>query len=255
MIERGWRARIVLLGAVVVKAMVLGMVMTTAHANDGAAMLAKLRSLHPSTTIQEVRPSGITGIWEVVMGQSTAYTDDSGRYFLFGHIYDMVQRVDLTAQRQAPPQPRKAAFPGAWLGQAIKTVRGNGSRVVAVFSDPDCVYCQRLERELAKLEDVTVYTFLYPLEGLHPQARAKAIAVWCAPDRGKAWEAVMNGGLAPRQVACSHPINDNLALGARLGVTGTPTLVALDGRVWPGAGPADQIDKWLGAGKADEVGK
>ena len=93
---------------------------------------------------------------------------------------------------------------------------------------------------------MTIYTFLYPLETLHPEAKTKSIAVWCAPDKAKAWSALMMAGVTPTLQACNNPINDNLVLGSKLGVVGTPTLIALDGRTLPGAAPADKIDQWLG---------
>lgn len=106
-----------------------------------------------------------------------------------------------------------------------------------------------MEGELARLDNVTIYTFLYPLESLHPEAKTKAVSVWCAQDKAKAWSELMLAGKKPKLVACNNPVNDNLVLGSRLGVVGTPTLVAADGRVLPGAAPAEKIDQWLDAGK------
>ena len=179
--------------------------------------------------------------------RSVAYTDDSGRYFIFGHLFDMKEQVDLTAQRRV--DSRKVEFPSQFLANAIKTVKGDGSRVVAVFSDPDCPYCKKLEGELARLDNVTIDTFLYPLEQIHPEAKTKSIAVWCAADRQQAWSQMVLTGSAPKLVACNNPVNDNLVLGSRLGVTGTPTLIALDGRLLPGAVPAEKLDQWLNATK------
>jgi len=224
---------------------------TLSIAQDNPApqeVVDKFKAMYPNTTIKEVRKSQLAGLYEVVMGNNVAYTDASGRFFLFGHLFDMQQQVDLTAQRRLTA--RKAEFPRQFLGNAIKTVKGNGSRVVAIFSDPDCQYCRKLEGELARLDNVTIYTFLYPLEQLHPEAKTKAIAVWCAPDRTTAWTDAVMTGRTPKLVACENPVNDNLVLGSRLGVTGTPTLIAADGRVMPGAAPAEQIDRWLSASPA-----
>ena len=124
-------------------------------------------------------------------------------------------------------------------------MRGRGSRALAIFSDPDCPHCRRLEAELKGLSDVTIHTFLMPIASLHPQARAKAIAVWCAKDRLGAWQALMTRDQVPSSADCAHPVDRNVALAERLGVTGTPTLVAADGRVLPGAASAEQISAWL----------
>jgi thiol:disulfide interchange protein DsbC len=172
-----------------------------------------------------------------------AFTDESGRYFIFGHLFDMKERVDLTAQRKV--EIKKTEFPSQFLNNAIKSVKGDGSRVVAIFSDPDCPYCQKLEGELARLDNVTIYTFLYPIAQLHPEAKTKAIAIWCSPNQQQAWTQTVLTGSAPKLVACNNPVNDNLVLGSRLGVVGTPTLIALDGRVLPGAAPAEKLDQWL----------
>jgi thiol:disulfide interchange protein DsbC len=129
------------------------------------------------------------------MGKNAAYTDTTGRYFVFGHLFDMKEQRDLTADRVE--KAARIAFGELPLADAIKTVRGKGERVLAVFSDPDCPYCRRLEAELVKLDNVTLYTFPYPLEGLHAEAKDKSIAVWCAANRSQAWAELMKSGKAP----------------------------------------------------------
>jgi len=113
------------------------------------------------------------------------------------------------------------------FADAIRTVRGTGQRRIAVFSDPGCPYCRRLEPELATLDDVTIYTFLVPFQG-----QARPVAIWCAADRELAWRRFMLEGDATLLAAgstCDHPLQRNLALAHRLGVQGTPTLVWADG--------------------------
>lgn len=221
------------------------------HSKEGdaaaSAVAERFRALYPNTTVTEVRRAPVEGLYEVVMGDNTAYTDGTGRYFVFGHLYDMASQVDLTAQRRL--EARRMEFPSRFLANAIKTVRGNGSRVLAVFADPDCMYCKKLENALARLDDVTLYTFLFPLESLHPEAKVRSIAVWCAADRQEAWTKAVLTGAMPRLAACENPIDDNLVLGTRLGIVGTPTLIALDGRVLPGAVPYETLDRWLSEGK------
>lgn len=214
------------------------------------ALASRLRGMYPKTTFTEVRASGVAGLYEVVMGNNVAYTDDTGRYFVFGHLFDMQTQVDLTAQRlpaakqiEAKPAAAKVEFPIKDLANAIKTVKGNGSRKLAVFSDPACSYCKRLETELAKLDNVTIYTFLFPILG--PESKTLSVATWCAPDPSAAWSALMIQDKRPRVVSCTTPIDENLVLGSRLGINGTPTLIAADGRFMPGAASAERIDQWL----------
>jgi thiol:disulfide interchange protein DsbC len=203
----------------------------------------RLQVLYPSTRFGDIHPTPWPGVFEVVMGANLAYVDVSGQFFLFGHLYDMKAQRDLTAERN--DTLAHIDFSTLPLTDAIKDVRGRGSRVLAIFSDPDCPHCRRLEAELMGLSDVTIYTFLMPIASLHPEARAKAIAVWCATDRLSAWHALMSRDQLPRHVDCTHPVDRNIALAERLGVTGTPTLVAADGRVLPGAASAEQIQAWL----------
>ena len=218
----------------------------TTHAADSpaTALAKRLRELYPNTQFSTVTDSPVSGIYEVVMGRNIAYTDEHGRYFLFGHLFDLPTQRDLTAERK--DELARIDFAQLPLEDAIKTVHGAGSRVVAVFSDPDCPYCKQLEPELAKIDDVTIYTFLMPLTQLHPDARNKAISVWCGANRVQAWAALMLRNQTPAAATCDHPVDRNVALGARHQITGTPTLIASDGRVMPGAASAAQIEDWLG---------
>ncbi len=213
-----------------------------------ARIEAALKAAYPGTSFRDIRPTPLPGIFEVTMGRNLAYVGGDGRYFLFGHLFDMRAQLDLTADRLEAA--RRIDFASLPLADAITTVRGNGSRVLAVFSDPDCPYCRKLEQELAKLDNITVHTFLYPLAELHPQARARAVAVWCAPDRAVAWKALMRDGRAgksaPPTAECAHPIDRNIELARRLGVEGTPALFDVRGRHLTGAAPAQRIEEFLG---------
>jgi thiol:disulfide interchange protein DsbC len=204
-------------------------------------MAARLKELYPSTRITAVRQSEVAGLFEVTMGRNVAFTDGSGRYFVFGHLFDMREQKDLTAQRLS--DINRIDFAQLPLQDAIKTVRGDGSRKLAVFSDPDCPYCKGLEGELVKLEDVTIYTFLYPLEGLHPEAKGKAERVWCAADPAKAWAALMTTGKLAESPKCATPIARINQLATSLGINGTPTIILQDGGLIPGAAPAAEINR------------
>ncbi len=212
-----------------------------------AALMARLAASYPATEFRDIRVTPMAGIYEVSMGRNVAYVGSDARHFLFGHLYDMQAQRDLTAERLE--QARRIDFTSLPLGDAIQSVRGDGSRRLAVFSDPDCPYCRKLEQELAKLDNVTIHTFLYPLDTLHPAARAKAIAVWCAQDRAEAWKALMRDGKLLRPADCAHPIDRNIALARKLGVDGTPVLFDLQGRRLAGAMPADHIEAFLAAGE------
>lgn len=216
------------------------------------AIAERLQSLYPATRFGEVNTTPWPGVFEVVMGANLAYVDETGQYFLFGHFYDMKAQRDITAERK--DSLARIDFAALPLVDALKEVRGSGSRTLAIFSDPDCPYCRRLEAEIKGLTDVTIYTFLMPIASLHPDARAKAIAVWCSRDRIAAWHALMWRDEKVSAKDCPHPVDRNVALGDRLGVTGTPTLVAADGRVLPGAASSAQIEAWLARSTASAEG-
>lgn len=216
------------------------------------SMTERLQALYPATRFGAVNNTQWPGVFEVVMGANLAYVDESGQYFLFGHLYDMKAQRDLTAERK--DTLARIEFSSLPLADAVKEVRGTGARTLAIFSDPDCPYCRRLEAEMKSLTDITIYTFLMPIASLHPDARSKAISVWCSKDRVAAWHALMWRDEKISAKECPHPVDRNIALGDRLGISGTPTLVAADGRLLPGAASNAQIEAWLARSTASAEG-
>jgi len=228
-------------------AMALSFAAITAHAEAEAGdrnlkMIAdNLRALYPATQIDDVRPAPIAGIYEVVMGKNIGYTNSEGRHFLFGHVFDMQTRQDLTQQRL--DELNTVKFAELPLKDAIKEVHGKGERTLVVFSDPDCSYCRKLEKELPQLDNVTIYTFPFPLQ---PDAPRKAKSIWCSPNQQTAWRDYLVSNKQPTaKIDCANPIERNIQLGKNLGINGTPTLIAADGRVLPGPESVEQVDSWM----------
>jgi thiol:disulfide interchange protein DsbC len=212
-----------------------------------------LMQRYPHTQFGDIQQTPMPGIWEVWMGANVAYVTDEGRHFIFGHLYDMQTQADLTAAKKELIASRKDAirprisFVDLPLADAIKTVRGSGRRKLAVFSDPHCGYCRVLEGQLSKLDNVTVYTFLYPIDSIHPQATADAEAIWCAKDRAAAWSAYMRRTTLPQVVNCASPIERNIQLATGAGVTGTPFIFFDNGKSAAGALDSAELERHLGA--------
>jgi thiol:disulfide interchange protein DsbC len=215
-------------------------------AQSNPTMLAKVREAYPSTQIQDVLDTPIQGIFEVRMGTNVAFTDTSARYLIFGAMFDAVKREVLTMTQPAQDGANLTTpigFPHEHLTNALRTVKGNGSRVFAVFSDPKCGYCRMLEKELAKLNNVTIYTFIYA--SLGESSMKTGVDIWCSDNKLASWAQAVNTGKTKTTKSCENPIEKNLRLGASLRVAGTPTLIAQNGSMVAGYRTAAQIDTWL----------
>jgi thiol:disulfide interchange protein DsbC len=169
------------------------------------------------------------------------YSDAKGDHILMGPLVDTRSRTNLTQQRL--DALKVVNFDSLPLDKAITIVKGKGERRIAVFSDPDCPFCRRLEKELAGLDNLTVHVFLLPLAELHPQAVGIASDMWCAEDRAKAWSAYMLDGRKPDAGrSCTTPIEAIAALAGELGISGTPAIVLNSGRRVEGAVPAAKLE-------------
>ncbi|HTV95684.1 MAG TPA: DsbC family protein [Steroidobacteraceae bacterium] len=212
-----------------------------------AELAKKLAKALPEYTIQAISPSGVQGVLEVQMdGNRIIYSDSSGKHLFNGHLFDLDTHEDLTERRiESLTRIDVKQLP---LSDAFDVVRGNGRRQLYLFEDPDCPYCKKLEEELPKVNDVTLHVFLYPLTSIHPHAYEHALGVWCSSDRQKAWSDKMLKGIDPPAAKCANPVDRNLALGEKLKIDGTPTIVFADGRVRAGLVSADELEHLLAGG-------
>lgn len=183
------------------------------------------------------------GLWEIVIGTEVFYVDQEVNYAFVGSVLDAKTRNDLTGKKR--DELLRVDFKSLPLDRAVKIVRGDGSRRLVTFEDPNCGYCKKLYRDIVGMKNVTIHTFLYPI--LSPDSFEKAKAIWCAKDRARAWDDLMlNGKVPPAPSAdCKHPLQENIELGRKLEVTGTPTIVFVDGRRMPGAVPLEKIEAAL----------
>jgi thiol:disulfide interchange protein DsbC len=217
-----------------------------APAADQAEALRKLLAERfPDLKVQSIRSVPYGNLYEVVTANQLFYTDGQASFMLLGAIIDTKTMRNITEERMA--EMLRVRFDLLPQDLAIKLVRGKGERQVAVFSDPDCPFCKRLEQTLARIDNVTVYQYLFPLEHIHPQAQAKARDLWCAEDRTKTWDAYWQKGEVPAaaKADCPYPHEKLMELGRAVNVRGTPMLIFADGRIVSGALPQERLEALL----------
>ena len=225
--------------------LLLSLLAGLAHA-DEASLRKAIENAYPKMTVESIVKTPYLGLYEIYMNGQIVYTDEKFSFLIAeGHLVDSKTKRDITTDRLADLS--KIDFASLPFDQAIKVVKGNGSRKMVVFSDVDCPFCKRLEQnELSNITDVTIYTFLMPLDQLHPDAANKSKAIWCAADRTKAWQDWMLNGQLPKKAGnCDVPLDKVAALAKKLGVTSTPTIFFADGKRMLGAYPAVEIEKAL----------
>jgi thiol:disulfide interchange protein DsbC len=181
------------------------------------------------------------GLFEVQIGMDLIYTDEKVGWVMEGPLIDAATRHDITRERQEILGA--ISFDQLPLDLAVKQVRGNGARKVAIFEDPNCGYCKQLRHTLEDQTDLTIYTFLYPI--LAPDSKVKVRDVWCSSNPAAAWDAWMLHGKVPPTKDCAAPTDKVLALGQKLMVRGTPTLFFADGSRVSGALPLDELQARL----------
>jgi thiol:disulfide interchange protein DsbC len=222
-------------------------------AAEAKTLTATLAKQFPGAAIGIATKTPYFGLYEVMIDDRIIYTDAKAKYVLVGSIYDTDSKTNITEDRQRKlNRVNVAALP---LELAIKKVKGTGERKLIVFSDPDCPFCAQLEKTLKGIDNTTVYTFLFPIDQLHPDAARKSRIIWCAPDRVQAWDSHYDSGTLPDNSGdCENPVAKTQAIGAGLRINVTPTLIFADGSLIPGALSPDRLEAEL-AKAATEVAK
>lgn len=213
---------------------------SSVYANE-AKVLQTLQKNYPQLgQIDKVNKANVLGLYEVVMNGRLFYTDEKARYLLNGNIYDLKSGRNLSEERA-----RKlfaVEFDKLPLDLAVKRVYGKGERKVAYFADPNCSFCRKLEEEFKKLDNVTLYLFLYPV---FPGSDEKVHNIACSANPAQAWEDLMLKGIQPAAGNCDASSDKVLALGKKLKIEGTPTLIFSDGSRSPGYLPASELESAL----------
>jgi thiol:disulfide interchange protein DsbC len=212
---------------------------------DEASIRKAAQAKFPRANVQAVTKMPFMGLYELIVNGEVVYSDENFDYIIYeGNIIDVKNDRNFTEERK-----RKLAmipFEDLPLDLAFKKVKGKGERKMAVFTDPDCPFCKRIEGDLAKVDNVTIYMFLFPIDSLHPKATERAKRIWCSPDRAKAWDDYMQKGINPTAApSCDNPVDKLVQFGTQRGINATPTLVFANGDRVPGAISSSQIEKLL----------
>jgi thiol:disulfide interchange protein DsbC len=244
------RSLFALLAAVLVAA--LGLAAGSAAAKDETTVRKAAEAfVGPEMRVDAVARADFLGFWEIRVvtpeGTRLLYTNDEASHFFIGAVIDGKTQTDLTEARMR--KLNAIRFADLPLNQAFKIVRGKGTRQLAYFSDPRCGYCRRFDQEIVKMDDVTVHVFMLPI--IAPDSGSISRAVWCSPDRAKAWLDWMLKEVAPAAGStCANPVERNLELGKKLRISGTPTLFFVDGQRISGWRPAPELSKLLDEAQA-----
>ena len=205
--------------------------------------------LGEGTQVETIIKTPYNGLYEVKVGNEIIYSDAEGKFVFIGRILETETSKDITQARL--DEINKIKFSDLPLEASIKSVKGNGKRMIAVFEDPNCGYCKRFRKTLADTKDITIYTFMYPI--LSDDSRAKVKNVACSADKAKAWDDWMINGKTPAAAAesCNATASTEkvFELGRKLKVTGTPTIFFIDGTRVPGAIDAKTLESRLASAK------
>ncbi|MDB5967442.1 MAG: hypothetical protein JWQ72_3942 [Polaromonas sp.] len=228
-----------------------GMVMATFMTMSSGASFAQEAAIRKNlgerlpafSKIDEVSKTPMNGLYEVRVNDSDIfYTDADGSFLIQGNLIDTRAKRNLTEERVE--KLSAIDFGALPVKDAFVVVRGTGKRKMAVFEDPNCGYCKRFERDLQKVNDVTIYMFLYPI--LSADSTDKSKSIWCAKDKAKTWQDLMvRDQPVPKAVCDTAVLDRNIEFGKKHRITGTPTLFFADGSRVPGAVSSQQVEKFL----------
>ncbi len=221
----------------------LGSLGARAQDADEVKLRQALHVKFPKVVVESITKTPFGGLYEVVLGGEIIYMDGKAEYLMGGTLYDL-RNMPMRNITQETSQRLASKALTSSHDSAIKMVRGNGRRVIYTFEDPNCGYCRELYKEFAKMNDITVYTFLLPI--LSPDSTEKSRAVWCSKDRAKAWDQLMTKtALTEQPKPCDAPLEKNAQLAQRFNIRGTPAIFLASGQQLGGYVPAAQMEQAL----------
>ena len=216
----------------------------SAWAQDAQIRKTLAERIPQLSQIDEISATPMKGLYEIRIGTDVYYTDAQGNFLIQGELIDTKARRNLTEDRVN--KLTAIDYKSLPLEDSFKVVHGKGERQLVIFEDPNCGYCKRFEKDMQKVDNVTMHVFLYPI--LSPDSAEKSRNIWCAKDRAAAWQDHMLRDVTPAAASCDvGALERNLALGRKHRITGTPTIIFSDGTRVPGAIAAQEVDQRLSA--------
>ncbi len=219
-------------------------------AKDAATIKSKLKAARLDLEYTIVGPAPIKDFYEVqVKNGPLLYVTRGGDFFFDGTLYSIKpgQFVDARSLRLNPA--RKSAFADLSVEEMIVfKPEGATKAIINVFTDVDCGFCRKLHREMAQLNSlgIEVRYLAFPRAGIPSDSYTKIATAWCADDPQGSLTRSKNGNDDDANVCDKNPVASHYELGRRLGVTGTPAIVLMDGSLIPGYRKASDIAKILG---------
>ena len=224
----------------------VGLFSAAVRADENTVRLA-FQAKFPKLTVESVTRTPFSGLYQLVVDGQIFYTDEKASYLLSGNLLDLRAGEPRNLTQQATSKLAAGQLAKS-TENAVKRVKGNGKRVIYTFEDPNCSYCRELQKELAKIDNVTIYTFLWPILSADSIEISKAI--WCSKDRAKAWEDTMLRGALPTGARdCDAPLEKNSQLAQRFGIRGTPGVYLGNGQQIGGFVTADKLEAALASAR------
>jgi thiol:disulfide interchange protein DsbC len=225
-----------------------GLTLSVAHADEDAIRQALAKSM-PSVKVGSIKPSEISGLYEVTVGGNIFYVSGDGKYLVQGHLVDVAARVDLTEEKLSGV--RKQAIEKLGLDKMIVFKPKESKYTISIFTDIDCGYCRKLHSEIDQYmaQGITIQYLFFPRAGKGSDSYNKAVSVWCADDRKAALTAAKKGDTPPAKT-CANPVDEHMQLAEDFEVKGTPMIVTEKGNIFPGYLPAKQLAEALAEEKS-----
>ncbi len=206
---------------------------------------AELASKIPGARPEELRPSPIAGVYELMRGTDIAYVSTDGKYVIAGDLYDMVSNDNLTETRRRTVRLKLLA--GMPESEMLVFSPRDPKQTITVFTDIDCGYCRKLHAQIAEYNKlgIRVRYLFYPRSGPDTDSWTKAVEVWCSPNRNEALTRAKRGEALKAKPCAKSPVQRHYELGQDFALRGTPAIITPDGELLPGFVPPGPLSEHL----------